>query len=102
MIHEKGITVKRIYIIGALVFILTAWFSVGYNQFDEHFQILEFAGLKLGLTEKENLPWEYKCMMRPALQPLIVYSGYKAISSVGITNPFVIAFFGRLLSAILT
>ena len=102
MINGQGIAVNRIYIIGALVFILTAWFSVGYNQFDEHFQILEFAGLKLGLAEKANLPWEYKCMMRPALQPLIVYSVYKTISSVGVTNPFVIAFFVRLLSAILT
>ena len=102
MINGQGIAVNRIYIIGALVFILTAWFSVGYNQFDEHFQILEFAGLKLGLAEKSHLPWEYKCMMRPALQPLIVYSVYKTISSVGVTNPFVIAFILRLLSAILS
>jgi len=102
MLNEYGTSLKRIYIFAALVFILTAWFSVGYNHFDEHFQIIEFAGLKLGLTEKQNLPWEYKCMMRPALQPLIVYSVYQAISVTGTTNPFVIAFFIRLLSAILT
>ncbi|MCX6305722.1 MAG: hypothetical protein NT040_12235 [Bacteroidetes bacterium] len=93
---------KWIYILGALVFILTAWFSVGYNHFDEHFQVIEFAGQKLGLTEKANLPWEYKCMMRPAVQPLVVYSVYQTVSCAGITNPFIIAFFIRLLSAGLT
>ena len=102
MLNEQEIAVNRIYILGALVFILTAWFSVGYNHFDEHFQIIEFAGLKLGLTEKINLPWEYKCMMRPALQPLVVFSVYKTMSAAGVTNPFFIAFFIRLLSAILT
>jgi phosphatidylinositol glycan class B len=85
-----------------MVFIITAWFSVGYNQFDEHFQILEFAGLKLGITEKANLPWEYQCMMRPALQPLVVYCIYKAIAVTGVTSPFIMAFFIRLFSAILT
>ena len=102
MLNYQNLPIKRIYILGALVFLITAWFSVGYNQFDEHFQVLEFAGLKLGLTEKSNLPWEYNCMMRPALQPLMVYSVYKTISAVGVTNPFIIAFFIRLLSALLS
>ena len=102
MVKDQGISIKRIYFLGILVFIITAWFSVGYNHFDEHFQILEFAGLKLGLTEKANLPWEYGCKMRPALQPLIVYCIYKTISVAWVTDPFVIAFFVRLFSAILT
>jgi GPI mannosyltransferase 3 len=101
MLKEQDIPFGKIYILGALVFLLTAWFSVGYNHFDEHFQVIEFAGLKLGLTEKANLPWEYKCMMRPALQPLVVYSLYKTISLTGVTDPFIIAFFIRLLSAVL-
>ncbi len=102
MLNEKGISARRIYLAGALVFFLTAWFSVGYNHFDEHFQVIEFAGLKLGLTEKANLPWEYSCKMRPAVQPLVVYSVYKTVAAVGITNPFTIAFIIRLLSALLT
>jgi GPI mannosyltransferase 3 len=97
-----GITNRKIYIIAALIFLLTAWFSVGYNHFDEHFQVLEFAGLKLGLTEKANLPWEYNCMMRPALQPLVVYSVYKTVSLAGVTDPFIFTFIIRLLSAMLT
>ena len=102
MFNENGIAAKKIYLVAALVFILTAWFSTGYNHFDEHFQVIEFAGLKLGLTEKANLPWEYKCMMRPAVQPLIVYSVYKAASVAGITNPFMVGFLMRLLSAMFT
>ena len=102
MVNYEGIPFKKVYILGALIFIITAWFSVGYNQFDEHFQILEFAGLKLGLTSQANLPWEYECMMRPAFQPGIVCIIYKTVSLVGITNPFCISFIVRLFSASLT
>ena len=102
MAKEQRITVGSLYVIAGLIFALTAWFSAGYNHFDEHFQVLEFAGLKLGLTVKANLPWEHACMMRPALQPLTVFSVYKTMAAAGITNPFTIAFIIRLLSALLT
>ncbi|MFZ4520660.1 MAG: glycosyltransferase family 39 protein [Bacteroidales bacterium] len=102
MFNKNDNSLKWIYITGAIVFLLTAWFSVGYNHFDEHFQVIEFAGLKLGLTAKINLPWEYACKMRPALQPLFVCSLYKIASFAGITNPFIVAFFVRLFSALLT
>jgi phosphatidylinositol glycan class B len=101
MSDKNELPLKWIYITAMIVFFLTAWFSVGYNHYDEHFQIMEFAGLKLGLTEKANLPWEYTCMMRPALQPLIVVLVYKTFAVIGITNPFIIAFSLRLLTAIL-
>ncbi len=102
MLNNESLSVKRIYLLGAFVFLVTAWFSVGFNHFDEHFQILEFAGLKLGLTSAGNLPWEYGCMMRPAFQPGFVYLVYKAISVTGITDPFIIACIIRLFSAALT
>ena len=102
MIDEHGNVVIKIYLTGVLVFLVTAWFSAGYNQFDEHFQILEFAGLKLGLTQASNLPWEYSCMMRPALQPMVAYTIFKTSSFFGITSPFLVAFFIRLLSAFIT
>ncbi len=99
---DQKTVANRIYLAAALVFMLTAWFSTGYNHFDEHFQVIEFAGLKLGLTEKASLPWEYSCMMRPAIQPLAVCAVYKAVAVAGVTNPFTIAFVIRLLSAMLT
>ncbi len=92
----------RIYFLGAVVFLMTAWFSTGYNHFDEHFQVIEFAGLKLGLTEAANLPWEYGCMMRPAIQPLAVVVLYRAAGLAGISDPFLIAFIIRLFAALLT
>lgn len=47
---------KWVFIASALALVLTSIFSLGYHQFDEHFQILEFAGLKLNLTTSANLP----------------------------------------------
>ena len=56
-------------VVAVLLFLTAAFFSYGYHHFDEHFQILEFAGLKLGLTSPEVLPWEYQRQMRPTLHP---------------------------------
>jgi phosphatidylinositol glycan class B len=90
---------RRIILLSALIFIVTAWFSEGYYHWDEHFQIMEFAGLKLGLTDKTDLPWEYGCQMRAGIQPLIVYTIFKSASAVGFSNPFFLSFIIRLLAA---
>ncbi len=81
------------------VFLTTSYFSTGYNQSDEHFQILEFAGLKLGFNKESDLAWEYHERMRPALQPSIAVLIHKASTLIGIDNPFTIAWILRLLSA---
>src|SRR5664279_42547 len=90
---------KHIYILSIVTLIVTAFFSIGYYHFDEHFQILEFAGLKLNMTAAGNLPWEYVYKMRPAIQPAIVVLIFKLFHFVGMTNPFTIALILRLLSA---
>jgi len=90
---------KTIYIVSAIVFIATAWFSEGYNHPDEHFQIIEFAGYKLGQNDTANLPWEYQFEMRPAIQPLIAYSVHKCSSFLWINDPFIITFLLRLITA---
>lgn len=82
--------------------IVASIFSSGYHQTDEHFQIFEFAGLKLGLTEAQNLPWEYHSQMRPAIQPAMVYITYNLFDLFGINNPFTIAAFLRMLAALLS
>ncbi|MFT6716746.1 MAG: phosphatidylinositol glycan class B [Saprospiraceae bacterium] len=93
---------KRVYIISALSFILAAVFSTGYHHFDEHFQILEFAGLKLGMTEAQNLPWEFREQMRPAIQPGLTVLLYKTLSFFGMSSPFTFTLFTRLLTALLS
>ena len=88
--------------IGAVLFTVTAIFSVGHHQGDEHFQILEFAAMKAGRATPEDLTWEYHARMRPALQPAMVYALEQASKWLGAGNPFHLAFLLRLLSGAFT
>lgn len=76
-------------------------FSIGHQSVDEHFQILEFAGYKLGITPVQDMPVELGAMIRPWLQPGIVYSIVRAAQYLGIQNPFHWAFVLRALSLLL-
>ena len=95
-------TERAIYLTGAAVLLITALFSVGYHQFDEHFQILEFASEKLGLIEAEHLPWEYHYQTRPSIQPVMVVWVQTVLNAAQVTDPFVIATCLRILSALLS
>jgi phosphatidylinositol glycan class B len=90
---------KNVYILSGIILVIAAFFSTGYYHFDEHFQILEFAGFKLHLTTADNLPWEFHYQMRSAIQPAMVVLLYRFFSLFGIINPFTITFVLRLLSA---
>ncbi len=85
-----------------VVFLVAAFFSVGYHHFDEHFQILELAYFKLGFVPRENLPWEYAYQMRPAVQPFMVIILYKLLAFFTTPNPFFISTILRVLSALFT
>ena len=93
---------RNVYISSFVVLIITAFFSMGYHHPDEHFQILEFAGLKLGLTTVDQLPWEYKNQLRSTIQPIIAFCTYKFLNIWGIHNPFTTASLLRLFSALLS
>jgi len=93
---------KNIIVLSISVFIIACFFSVGFNNYDEHTQILEFAGLKLGLTIEKNLSWEYAAQMRPALQPAIVVLVWKFLNLLGCCNPFLVALIVRIMAATLT
>jgi GPI mannosyltransferase 3 len=88
--------------IAILLYLITAWNSVGYHHPDEHYQILEFANLKLGKATAADMPWEFKAEMRPGLQPMLTVGMVSAFNLVGITNPFTQAFLLRLLGGMLT
>ncbi|WP_106831233.1 hypothetical protein [Parabacteroides pacaensis] len=52
---------KEIYWLGScilVIYFLIAIHSSGYYHPDEHFQIIEFAGLKAGWNQAADLPWE--------------------------------------------
>jgi phosphatidylinositol glycan class B len=86
----------------AFSLLVLAWFSVGYYHPDEHFQILEFARWKLDPSRPEPLPWEFHQQMRPAIQPALVVIVHKIFNLFGCSDPFLVTFFLRIMSASLT
>lgn len=89
-------------LLGLLVQVVAAWFSVGYFHPDEHYQILEFYNYKRGLSPMSDLPWEFGAKCRTALQPFIVYCYSWVLEAVGIVSPFIIVFLLRLSMGVLT
>lgn len=65
--------VKHYLLFALALHLLAAFFSTGFHHFDEHFQIIEFLGLKLSKTSAAHMPWEYRDMVRPWAQPFIYY-----------------------------
>ncbi len=88
--------------ISFLLHICCAWFSLGYHYDDEHWQILEFANYKLGLSPASDLPWEFADQIRPTLQPIIVIILAKAMMAINAYNPFTLTFILRLTTGILS
>jgi len=100
----KTINKIVLYIIGvALVFSYfnTAINSHGFYHADEHYQVLEFAGAKLGFTDFESLPWEYKAKLRSGLQPFVAWCFIKGMEGVNISDPYMQTFVLRLFSMFL-
>ncbi len=90
---------KQIIGIGFIFHLLAAYFSVGYHQCDELFQVFEFAGFKLGINKIEEMPWEFASQMRSGIEPLLVFSVTKAYHFFNNYNPFNVALFLRLIVA---
>ena len=84
-----------------LIYIVTAFFSIGYYHPDEHFQILEFCNYKLGNLSAEKLPWEFHEKIRPALQPVIALGTIKLLNIFSIYNPFIYTLVLRIISALI-
>ncbi len=88
-------------ILALMAILVASVLSVGYHSFDEQFQILEFAGLKLGLNQPETMTWEYREQMRPTIQPLFTILLFKVYSFLGLKSPFLFVFFLRVISGLL-
>lgn len=83
-----------------MVYFTTAYKSVGYYHYDEHFQIIEFALLKKGIQHKETLAWEFHQKMRSAIQPALAYLVFEVCDFLSLKNPYQQAFILRLLTAL--
>src|SRR5512133_3566523 len=64
---------RRGFAILLLVTLVTAYFSETFFFPDEHYQILEYMSLKLGITSAADLPWEFRAQARPWLQPFLYF-----------------------------
>jgi phosphatidylinositol glycan class B len=87
--------------VSLILHILAAIYSIGFFHYDEHYQILEFAGLKAGYTTPHDLPWEYAAHIRPAIQPMLAYWAIRLFGFFGIMDPFRVAMLLRIVSGIL-
>jgi len=100
-IFSKRAILIVIITIAAVVYIGTAYNSHGFYHADEHYQIIEFAGLKLGTHTPDELAWEYKAQIRPTFQPVICFVLLKTCTFLNINNPYSQAFILRLITALL-
>ncbi len=81
---------------------LTAYYSIGYFQSDEHYQIIEFAEHIKGTNTDQDLAWEFPVKIRPITQPAICYLIFELCDIVSITNPYNKAFVLRLITGLLS
>ncbi len=70
---------RRLLVLFGLVLLVTAVTSENPFHPDEHFQIVEFASFKMGLTPQAYLPWEYGAGLRPWLLPLVAFLCMKSL-----------------------
>jgi phosphatidylinositol glycan class B len=91
---------RRSLLILAAVTIVTAWFSNTFYFPDEHYQVLEFMGLKLGITPASELPWEFTARIRPWFQPLVYFLIVTPLRALGMTDMFTLVFVLRLLTGL--
>ena len=95
--------IEKYWFIGAfIVCLIAAWFSVGHYHDDEYYQILDFAAYKLAFEIQNKVMWEYEAAIRSGIQPFSAYTVAKVSSFMGITSPFIWAFYLRLLSLLLS
>lgn len=85
-----------------IIYLITAFNSEGYFHFDEHYQIIEFANLKLGINTPSDLAWEYQVLIRPAIQPAVCVIVFKVLQGIGISDVYTLALSLRLLTLLIS
>lgn len=104
-LNNEGTLVKKhlFYAIFICIFfhLLAAFLSEGFHRPDEHLGIIRFIQFKLDKFPIEGLSWEYPAKIRPWLQPAIYFVQTLILQFLGVESPFILAFWYRLLSALL-
>lgn len=83
-------------------YLVALFFSYGYLQADEHFQVIEFGYYFVGENQASELAWEFKEQIRPALQPIIAAGAIQLNSLFDEGDIYSVALILRLLTMILS
>ena len=86
--------------ISLILIFIASRYSVGFPHPDEHFQVIEFAGYKMGVVPSSSLTWEFQAMARSWLQPgfLVLLGWFNSLTAN--VEPIEMAFVFRLLSGL--
>lgn len=99
----RRISVRQILVAGCLVTLLYALLSRGVYHSDEHYQILEYAHMKLfGTPTVDHLAWEYPLQMRSGVQPFVAWVVCRGLTAAGIWSPWLAVTLLQLLSGLLS
>lgn len=99
----RRISVRQILVAGCLVTLLYALLSRGVYHSDEHYQILEYAHMKLfGTPTVDHLAWEYPLQMRSGVQPFVAWAVCRGLTAAGIWSPWLAVTLLQLLSGLLS
>ena len=93
---------KTILSLAVVVYIITAINSKGYYHADEQYQIIEFAGIKLGTHTPHDLAWEYTSSIRSATMPTICYGLFSVFNLLHLTDPYTQTALLRIVMALLS
>ncbi|MBS1625217.1 MAG: hypothetical protein JST83_14415, partial [Bacteroidetes bacterium] len=88
--------------ISLLLYLVSAWHSAIYLHPDEHYQIVEFASYKMGITHADQMAWEFAEQIRSGAQPLLCYALLRSFEALHITDHYSQLFVLRLLSGLLS
>jgi len=91
-----------VFSVALVVYTITAFYSKGYDHYDEHYQLIEFARLKLGKNRPDELAWEYKAQIRAAFQPFVAFGVFSVLEAAGLRDPYVQALVLRLCTMMLS
>ena len=101
LLGSKKAAALAIIFSGVLVFFYMAYKSTGYYHADEHYQLIEFSGEKLGTHTSDDLVWEYHQRIRPTLQPTITFLSLSTLKVAGINDPYDQTLILRILTSLL-
>jgi phosphatidylinositol glycan class B len=86
--------------IALVLHVAAAYFSLGFHQFDEHFQVLEFLSEKLGRTPPQALSVEYVLRERPYVVLAPMYAITRVFEAVVGFSPVWLERLFRLLASL--